>query len=267
MSVSSGDGPSGDNVSSPSTGSALDDGTTDYQSPWSTSETSPDLHAPSAEVCSVLNTAFPESIYAGSYDSFPFDPASPATTGNNHSDVLECRYQCLNPALPLLQPILSPDTACDLLDIFFADPETTNPGEHCPYILSPVIRKQSLLRQTDPRTVSNALLIIIIWATSHTAPLSALQDPTIRSTVTQGLFSLSMKLLRVRAGEQRQHAPGETDVHPLYPDNAQMTSISNRFFSFKLAGLGLRLCPPTQQHRAPMALRNQPLTTCSATFF
>ncbi|KAL4985602.1 fungal-specific transcription factor domain-containing protein [Aspergillus falconensis] len=125
------------------------------------------------------------------------------------SSIPTCRYPCLNPVLPLLQGTMTADDACKLLDIFFADPETAGPITHCPYVLSPVLRKQSLLRETNPRPVSTALLAIILWCVSHTANLGLFPDSSARARVTQRLYFLSMKLLRARDCDNWHQAGGD----------------------------------------------------------
>ncbi|KAL6235286.1 fungal-specific transcription factor domain-containing protein [Aspergillus navahoensis] len=104
---------------------------------------------------------------------------------------------------------MTADDACKLLDIFFADPGTVGPITSCPYVLSPILRRQSLQRDTNPRPVSTALLAIILWCVSHTAKLSLFPDSRARARVTQRLYFLSMKLLRARDCDTWNQAGGD----------------------------------------------------------
>ncbi|KAL2834632.1 hypothetical protein BJY01DRAFT_259496 [Aspergillus pseudoustus] len=134
------------------------------------------------------------------YGRFPID-LSPLATGNPSDSKTSCRYSCLNAILPLLKGTLAPRDACDLLDIFFAGEDTIGTTAGCPYVLSPVIRRKSLLSSLNPRPVSSALLAIMLWSVSHTANLQIFQDSTARNRVTQRLYFLSMQLLKVRDGD------------------------------------------------------------------
>lgn len=145
-----------------------------------------------------------------SYGTLSLDLPSLPTGSGFLNDTLTCRYPCLNPVLPALQGIVSPEDACSLLDIFFADPDTAGLDARCPYILTPVIRKKSLLREKAPRLLSPAFLVTILWCVSHTANLETLQDTTTRSRVIQSLYSLSMKLLRARDSDKWHRTTSKT---------------------------------------------------------
>ncbi|KAL3473721.1 fungal-specific transcription factor domain-containing protein [Aspergillus californicus] len=136
---------------------------------------------------------------------WPIETLPIATDCDSDNEVLECRYPCLNPILKYLKDILRPEEACDLLDIFFAEPGASR---NCPYVLSPVIRKESLLRRHNPRRTSPALLAIILWCVSHTAKLAIFADTAVRTRVTQRLYFLSMKLLQVPASKSGHLDPG-----------------------------------------------------------
>ncbi|KAL4878139.1 fungal-specific transcription factor domain-containing protein [Aspergillus karnatakaensis] len=127
--------------------------------------------------------------------------------GNKHNaspEIPPCRYPCLNAVVPFLRGTLSAEDACQLLEIFFADPVTSIGVERCPYVLSPVIRSKSLLSATNPRSVSPALLVIILWCVSHTANLDTFLPTGSRARVTQRLYILSMKLLNARGTVNRK---------------------------------------------------------------
>ncbi|KAL4757762.1 fungal specific transcription factor domain-containing protein [Aspergillus foveolatus] len=140
---------------------------------------------------------------------FPLNLSSVAMSSTKVYSIPSCRYSCLNPVLPLLQGTMTAEDACKLLDIYFADSETGGSISGCPYVLSPIIRVQSLLRETNPRPVSPALLMIILWCVSHTANLGIFPDSSTRLRVTQRLYFLSMKLLRARVCETWHQAADE----------------------------------------------------------
>ncbi|KAL4949067.1 hypothetical protein BDW69DRAFT_203101 [Aspergillus filifer] len=132
------------------------------------------------------------------YNHFPLNLTPVVNPSEGRAEKLRCRYPCLTQILPLLKGTMSAQDACNLLDIFLTYPDLAVPNERCPYVLSPVIRPQSLLRQDNTRPVSPALLAIILWCVSHTAQLQIFSDPSARARTTQRLYFLSMKLLRAR---------------------------------------------------------------------
>ncbi|KAL4736084.1 fungal-specific transcription factor domain-containing protein [Aspergillus similis] len=144
-----------------------------------------------------------------SYGYFPLDLSSLAMLSHKVYSIPSCRYPCLNQVLPLLQGTMTAENACELLDIYFADPEAGGSISGSLYVLSPIIRMQSLLRETNPRPVSPALLMIILWCVSHTANLDIFPDLSTRVRVTQRLYFLSMKLLQARDCESWHQAAGE----------------------------------------------------------
>ncbi|KAL4779650.1 fungal-specific transcription factor domain-containing protein [Aspergillus varians] len=196
---------------------------TDSQSSGGTSDVNSSFDVPSTFSYVKRGTIPSQNVHTPTHSHFPLNLSSPAITSDHHDDGFPCRYPCLDSVLPLLKGTVTPDTACDLLDIFFADPHTTGPNGHCPYVLTPVIRRTSLLRQSNPRPISPALLTIILWCVSHTANLEIFKAPSARSRITQRLYFLSMKLLRARDCDQWHHARGgwiaESDM-PLYGTTA-----------------------------------------------
>ncbi|KAL2813868.1 hypothetical protein BJX63DRAFT_431727 [Aspergillus granulosus] len=147
-----------------------------------------------------------DSLGVLNYGRFPID-LSPLATDCASKGEAVCRYPCLEQILPLLKGTLAPQDACDLLDIFFADEDIAGTTVQCPYVLSPVIRRKSLLCPLNPRPVSPALLAIILWCVSHTADLDVFRDPTARSRATQRLYFLSIQLLKIRDGDNWHRIP------------------------------------------------------------
>ncbi len=194
-----------------STASDCDSNWIDSQSHGGTPDTSFTSEASDHPLHSI-QCSVPYEANISSYSTLPLDlPVLP--TGNGFpNDTLTCRYPCLNQVFPVLQGIITPDDACSLLDIFFTDPDTVGSHDRCPYVLTSIIRKKSLLRQKDPRPVSPALLVTILWCVSHTANLEVLRDASIRSKVIRRLYFLSIKLLRARDSDHLHHTTGKTII-------------------------------------------------------
>ncbi|KAL3459761.1 hypothetical protein BJX64DRAFT_278985 [Aspergillus heterothallicus] len=124
-----------------------------------------------------------------------------------HHD-LACRYPCLKPLLPVLKGILLPSTACDLLDIFFAEPDTSLCFTHSPYVLSPVLRKTWVLHPSSPRPTSPALLATMLWCVAHTADSRVFHLPGSRQRIINELYGVAMSFLRKRDMDQWRRVPG-----------------------------------------------------------
>ncbi|KAL4964965.1 fungal specific transcription factor domain-containing protein [Aspergillus stella-maris] len=210
--------PSGVDKSSLCPASDWDTTTTDSQSSTSGSE----IGSFDLNVLPGMDTSQSNDLSSPDYTHFPLNltPVRPPNKRQNY--ITLCRYPCLNPVLPLLKGTMGPQDACNLLDIFFTDPDTSGSKTRCPYVLSPVIRVQSVLREDNARPVSPALLTIILWCVSHTADLLIFSEPSARSRATQRLYFLSMKLLRARDSDGSRIKnescwATEPDV-PLVPD-------------------------------------------------
>ncbi|KAL4938776.1 hypothetical protein BDV06DRAFT_231528 [Aspergillus oleicola] len=134
------------------------------------------------------------SVRSPGYHQFPLDLDPVACSNGGQIDITTCRYPCLNPVLPLLRGTMGPE-----------DAYTPGTSDRCPYVLSPVIRAESLLRQENTRSVSPALLTIILWCVSHTAELDIFRETSARTRATQCLYFLSMKLLRARESDHWNH--------------------------------------------------------------
>ncbi|KAL3483979.1 fungal-specific transcription factor domain-containing protein [Aspergillus germanicus] len=137
-------------------------------------------------------------------------PASPSASGSQKSPLHDsaCRYPCLKPLLPALNGILSPATACDLLDIFFAEPGSLLCFTHSPYVLSPVLRKKSVLHTSKPRQTSPALLAAMLWCIAHTADCRVFYLPGSRQRIINELYGVVMSLLRRRDMDNWRRVPG-----------------------------------------------------------
>ncbi|KAL5044839.1 hypothetical protein BDW71DRAFT_198723 [Aspergillus fruticulosus] len=137
-------------------------------------------------------------------------PASPSASISQPSLAPDstCRYPCLQPLLPALKNILSPAVACDLLDIFFAEPGSSFCPAHCPYVLSPVLRKKSVLHPSKPRPTSPALLATMLWCVAHTADCRIFYLPGSRQRIVNELYGVAMSFLRRRDMDNWRRVPG-----------------------------------------------------------
>ncbi|KAL4862808.1 fungal-specific transcription factor domain-containing protein [Aspergillus spectabilis] len=171
---------------------------TESQSPASTSGSYCNIYQSFADIRPNEDAPDCQATHAPASGHFPLALQPLPFTVDSGNDTPVCRYECLDPLIPILKGTLDADDACSLLDIFFSDSATAISGVRCPYILSPIIRKASLLRQTNPRPISPALLAIILWTVSQTATLNIFVEPNSRARVTQRLYFLSLKLLRAR---------------------------------------------------------------------
>ncbi|KAL2847555.1 fungal-specific transcription factor domain-containing protein [Aspergillus pseudoustus] len=137
-------------------------------------------------------------------------PASPSTSDSqaSHRQDSACRYPCLKPLLPVLKDILSPETACDLLDIFFEEPDNSFCLTHSPYVLSPVLRKKWVLHPSKPRPTSPALLATMLWCVAHTADSRVFYLPGSRQRIVNELYAVAMSFLRKRDMDNWRRVPG-----------------------------------------------------------
>ncbi|KAL4864269.1 fungal-specific transcription factor domain-containing protein [Aspergillus spectabilis] len=119
-----------------------------------------------------------------------------------------CRHPCLKPLLPALKDIISPATACDLLDIFFAEPGSSSRLAHNPYVLSPILRKKSVLHLSKPRPTSPALQATMLWCVAHTADCRIFNQPGSRQRIINELYGVAMSFLRRRDMDNWRRVPG-----------------------------------------------------------
>lgn len=175
-------------------------------------------HLPSSlsETCESSECLPEMSMLPSEYDlegesstrAFAFDRNLSIQQDTNTSNP-NCVYPCLGDVMPLLNKFLAPGTAQELFNIFFSNPSAGLVGIQCPYVLSPVIRKASLLRREGPRPVSPALVCIILWCVSQTANLAVFNHSGARDRLCRRLYDLSMKLLRARGFSRTNNVPGE----------------------------------------------------------
>lgn len=111
--------------------------------------------------------------------------------------------------MPLLEGVIEPELAADLLEFYFAEPDSGLFRHASPYVLSPVIRKQSLLHHTNPRPITSALLVTILWTSAQTADTPFLSLPGVRGNICERLRVLTMALVHDRDRDHWHRALGE----------------------------------------------------------
>jgi hypothetical protein len=120
-----------------------------------------------------------------------------------------CRFKCLESVIPLINDVIEADLACDLLEFYFAEPDSALFRHASPYVLSPVIRKYSLLHPTNPRPTTAALLVTMIWTSAQTADIPFLSLPGRRGQICEKLRVLVMALAHDRDRDHWHRALGE----------------------------------------------------------
>ncbi|KAM3414569.1 Xylanolytic transcriptional activator xlnR [Cercospora zeina] len=86
----------------------------------------------------------------------------------------------------IIEDIVDYDVATKLFEHYFVQPNTASP-----FVLTPVIRQQSVLDPQNPRTTSPALTLTILWMCSLTAQTPTLFMPHQRRAVQQRLGNLA----------------------------------------------------------------------------
>lgn len=119
-----------------------------------------------------------------------------------------CRYSCLRPILPHLQNIISPSLACDLLDVYFTEPGNSFFSSPSSYVLTPIIRKKSLLHPTHPRPTTLTLLSAMLWCSAQTADFVSLRLPGARFKAVNALYDLTTSLLAERDPDNWRRTQG-----------------------------------------------------------
>lgn len=109
------------------------------------------------------------------------------------------RFKCLEPVLAMLHGIIDEDLACKLLESYFREPGRSLFECASPYVLTHVLRKDSLLRSDSPRRTTCALLVTILWVTSQTADDdSFFLAPGRKAIVCERLRKLMLSLIQER---------------------------------------------------------------------
>lgn len=121
-----------------------------------------------------------------------------------------CRYRCLEPLLPYIQDIVPPWLACDLLDNYFNEPGAS--FFHCasPYVLTPIVRKASLLRADGCRPTTLALLSTMLWCSLQATDDNVIHTPGSRSQMSTALYEVSVALVADRDPDHWRRTHGKS---------------------------------------------------------
>ncbi|KAH8895874.1 hypothetical protein GQ53DRAFT_854075, partial [Thozetella sp. PMI_491] len=108
------------------------------------------------------------------------------------------RFKCLEPILPILHGVVDTELACELLEMYFVEPGGSLFRCASPYVLTRVLRKESLLRPDNPRRTTPALLTTMLWVSAQTAESSLFLFPGQKARVCEGLRKLVLALIHDR---------------------------------------------------------------------
>lgn len=147
--------------------------------------------------------------------SITYEPGNQTSSnGDNLPHISKYSYKCLEPILSDLKCILPISAACELLEIYFAEPCGSLFNGASPFILTHVLRRQSVLHPTKPRQSTPALLSTILWCTAQTADLRIFHSPGSRRRISDRLYELSISLLRPRDPDNWHRTPGKNQPEP-----------------------------------------------------
>ncbi|PPJ51767.1 hypothetical protein CBER1_09676 [Cercospora berteroae] len=146
------------------------------------------------------------------------------TTGADHP---RQPYTGLAAIEHIIEDIVDRDVATKLFEHYFVQPNTSLFTSASQFVLTPVIRQQSVLDSQNPRTTSPALTLTILWICSLTAQIPTLFMPHQRRAVQQGLGNLAQAHVD---GYIRQRAIGakSVDGRPSGSVSTARTSSSQR---------------------------------------
>lgn len=118
-----------------------------------------------------------------------------------------CRYLVLVPLLQHINGIIPTSIACELLDLYFAEPSNSLFESASPYVLTHIFRKSFLL-STKPRATSPALLTAMLWVTAQTSDAQIFKtSPTLRARICDRLFAIGLRLLNPSSYENPRTIP------------------------------------------------------------
>lgn len=135
-------------------------------------------------------------------------PAQQVHGSVSRQHVSSCRYRCLDALVPYFDDTFTASLASDLLDAYFIEPGGSLFQSASPYVLSPILRKQSLFDSINPRPTTAALLCTMIWCSAHTAELPLLQVPGTRIKLLKSLYNLSTRLISERDPDSWRRGDG-----------------------------------------------------------
>ncbi|KAF1810428.1 hypothetical protein P152DRAFT_467847 [Eremomyces bilateralis CBS 781.70] len=126
----------------------------------------------------------------------PSPSAALYTTNRGITPPQPVRYPVLQPLLPHLGNLIPTNLACELLDVYFQSTSSAYMQPQSPYVVGFVFRKKSLLRQSNPRMCSPALLASMLWIGAQTCESPFFRSPSARSKICSRLWELTISLLK-----------------------------------------------------------------------
>ncbi|KAF2212917.1 hypothetical protein CERZMDRAFT_29692, partial [Cercospora zeae-maydis SCOH1-5] len=127
----------------------------------------------------------------------------------------------------IIEDIVDYNVATKLFEHYFVQPNTSLFTSASPFVLTPVIRQQSVLDPQNPRTTSPALTLTILWICSLTAQTPTLFMPHQRRAVQQRLGNLAQTHVDEYI-RQRTSGASFNDRGPVGPAAAARTPSSHR---------------------------------------
>lgn len=138
-------------------------------------------------------------------------------------------HTSLTELLPHFAGIMSPQLARQLLELYFATSEGALFHNSSPYVLTPVLRRKSVLDPVFARPTTPALLATMIWVSAQTAALPELLAPGSRESLCSKLQDVVLRLQHDRDPDQWQRFSGESysdDEVQLHFKNSSYTDCS-----------------------------------------
>ncbi|KAH7137770.1 fungal-specific transcription factor domain-containing protein [Dactylonectria macrodidyma] len=125
-------------------------------------------------------------------------PLNPPSDRTQHKSRPSRTFKCIEPILPMLHGIVDEKLACELLEMYFLEPGGSLFRCASPYVLTHVLRKESLLRSDTPRRTTPALLTTMLWVSAQTAQSSLFLRPGQKTQVCEELRKLMLTLIHER---------------------------------------------------------------------
>lgn len=132
------------------------------------------------------------------HDTYQLPDSGIGTPNTIEDSLTTLRYPVLQPLMPFIRSKISPELACDLLDLYFASALSTRMHPLCNTIPCWMMRKASFLSQKKYRSTRPALLASMLWtASSNDHVLSQPIAADIRPEICEFLGSLTISLLNI----------------------------------------------------------------------
>lgn len=115
---------------------------------------------------------------------------------NTNKFPLKQPYRCLDSIAHYLKGILSLEEASDMLEIYFNEESNSPFKSTSPYMLAHVLHPSTISKPTSTRTISPALVSVILFCVAQTADMKIFDTPGARERTSVDLYRLSLNLLQ-----------------------------------------------------------------------